>query len=426
VLKTHKHGHHLRLHTQQAILSVHVSLFTALIISSFHHMKSLSFTMSPMEPSGALPTELLNLLTLHSSFLTALSLHYAHNGTATPVDLRDLTDSISAVWRQRKVTYDDIRLVIGVLGRGPAGRHNPFFLSDYGHGKICLEIHEEHKMGAGVNAMNEEALKAMFMESLDYLWRQWSASLQKATSRPIATPRKRGRPRKTDLKQPTIHPFIEEPSITKFIAQLPHADITSCSSLAAVAPLQEKGRKRLREFKDSVQQGRAQKKTRESTGKENLPTAPAGHTPSKPSTVAVQAKMTDFTSVRKTNLLDRILAKQAAAESGPAAPSPAEVQRRQALQRSEEVIGVLSLLCASKGATMRVSFSMAALIQSLQSSIRSPISKEEALKCIEVLASEVTPGYVNVVRMGAISSVVVNRGMRPVDVKGRLAQLGVA
>jgi hypothetical protein len=379
-----------------------------------------------MEPSGALPTELLNLLTLHSSFLTALSLHYAHNGTATPVDLRDLTDSISAVWRQRKVTYDDIRLVIGVLGRGPAGRHNPFFLSDYGHGKICLEIHEEHKMGAGVNAMNEEALKVMFMESLDDLWRQWSASLQKATSRPIATPRKRGRPRKTDLKQPTIHPFIEEPSITKFIAQLPHADITSCSSLAAVAPLQEKGRKRLREFKDSVQQGRAQKKTRESTGKENLPTAPAGHTPSKPSTVAVQAKMTDFTSVRKTNLLDRILAKQAAAESGPAAPSPAEVQRRQALQRSEEVIGVLSLLCASKGATMRVSFSMAALIQSLQSSIRSPISKEEALKCIEVLASEVTPGYVNVVRMGAISSVVVNRGMRPVDVKGRLAQLGVA
>jgi hypothetical protein len=379
-----------------------------------------------MEPSGALPTELLDLLALHSSFLTALSLHYAHNGTATPVDLRDLTASISAVWRQRQVTFEDIRLVIGVLGCGPAGCHNPFFLSDYGHGKICLEIHEEHKMGAGVNAMNEEALKIMFMESLDDLWRQWSASLQKATSRPIATPRKRGRPRKADLKQPTIHPFIEEPLITKFIAQLPHADITTCSSLAAIAPLQEKGRKRLREFKDSVQQGRAQKKTRESTGKENLPVVSTGQASSKPSTVAVQAKMTDFTLVRKTNLLDRILAKQAAAESGPAAPSPAEVQRRQALQRSEEVLGVLSLLCASKGASMRVSFSTAALIQSLQSSIRSPISKEEALKCIEVLASEVTPGYVNVVRMGAISSVVVNRGLRPVDVKGRLGQLGVA
>lgn len=377
-----------------------------------------------MEPSGALPTELVNLLALHASFLTALSLHYAHNGTATPVDLRDLTDSVSSVWRQRKVTYDDIRLIVGVLGCGPAGSHNPFYLSDYGRGKICLEIHDEHKMGAGVTGMNEEALKVMFMESLDDLWRQWSATLQKPSPRPIATPRKRGRPRKADPKQTIIQPFIEEPSITKFITQLPHADITTCPSLAAIAPLQEKGRKRLREFKDSLEQGRAQKKNRESTGKENLPATLA---PSQPvSKAAAQAKMTDFTSVRKTNLLDRILAKQAAIESGPQAPSPAEVQRTRALQRSEEVLGVFSLLCASKGSSMRVSFSMATLIQSLQSSIRSPISKDEAMQCVEVLANEVAPGYVSVVRMGAISSVVINRGMRPVDVKGRLSALGVA
>jgi hypothetical protein len=375
--------------------------------------------MLPMDPSSALPTELVNLLALHSSFLTALSLHYAHNGTATPVDLRDLTDSISVVWRQRKVTYDDIRLVVGVLD---CGRRSPFYLSDYGRGKICLEIHDEHRMGLGVNSMNEEALKVIFMESLDHLWRQWSASLQKGSIRLMATPKKRGRPRKMDPKQPCIQPFIGEPSVSKFIAQLPHADITTCSSLAAVAPLQEKGRKRLREFKDSVQQGRAQKKSRESTGKENEPiikSEPSGKSES------VQAKMTDFTSVRKTNLLDRILAKQAAAESTPKGPSPAEVQRRQALQRSEEVLGVLSLLCASKGPSMRVSFSMAALVQALQGSIRSPISKEEAMKCVEVLANEVTPGYVSVVRMGTISSVVVNRGMRPTDVKGRLVALGV-
>jgi len=422
-LDAHKQSSLLRFRAQLAILTIHISL-SASIITSLYLITPLSLTMSPMDPSGALPTELVNLLALHSSFLTALSLHYAHNGTATPVDLRDLIDSTSLVWKQRKVTYDDIRLVVGVLGCGPAGRHNPFFLSDYGRGKICLEIHDQHKMGAGVNSMNEEALKVMFMESLDELWRQWSASLHEASARPIATPKKRGRPRKTDPKQPSIQPFIEEASITKFIAQLPHADISTCSSLAAVAPLQEKGRKRLREFKDSVQQGRAQKKTRETTGKENLPAIQTAQTPSKPS--AVQAKMTDFTSVRKTNLLDRILAKQAAAESGPAAPSPAEVQRRQALQRSEEVLGVLSLLCANKGSNMRVSFSMATLIQALQGSIRSPISKDEAIKCIEVLASEVTPGYVNVVRMGAISSVVVNRGMRPVDVKGRLGVLGVA
>lgn len=373
--------------------------------------------MSPIHPTGALPTELLNLLVLHTSFLTALSLHYAHNGTATPVDLRELTASVSAVWRQRKVSYDDIRLCVGVLGCGPAGASNPFYLSDYGRGKICLELRQEYKMGAGVSLMNEEALKNMFMQSLDHLWRQWNAALPKASARPIATPRKRGRPRKTDVKQPTIQPFIEEPSITKFIAQLPHAEITACESLTALAPLQEKGRKRFREFKDSVQQGRTPKKARETTGKENE-LAPSAQT--------AQTKMTEFAAVRKTNLLDRILAKQAAAAAGPKAPSPAELQRKAALQRAEEVIGVLTLLCASKGPGARVSFSLAALIQALQGSIRTPISKDEAMKCIEVLASEVAPGYVSVVKMGAISSIVVNQALRPMDVKNRLIGLGAA
>ncbi|KAJ4360855.1 uncharacterized protein N0V89_001422 [Didymosphaeria variabile] len=377
--------------------------------------------MAPIDLTAALPTELVNLLALHSSFLTALSLHFVHNGTGSPIDLRDLTETTTSVWRHRKVTYDDIRLCVGVLGCGPAARNNPFHLSDYGRGKICLEVSEEYKMQAGLSQMNEEALKIMFMESLDHLWRQWSAAgqtAQKMSSRPIATPKKRGRgrPRKSDPTQSSIQSFIDEPSMTKFIAQLPHAEITTCESLTAIAPLQEKGRKRLREFKDSVQQGRAVKKTRESTGKENAPVHPNAQQP--------QTKMTDFTTVRKTNLLDRILAKEAAAASGPKALSPAELQRKAALQRSEDVLGVLSLLCASKGPGLRISLSMNALLQSLQSSIRTPISKEEALKCIEVLANEVTPGYVNVVRMGALSSVVVNMGMRPVDVKGRLVALG--
>ncbi|KAF2449931.1 hypothetical protein P171DRAFT_428051 [Karstenula rhodostoma CBS 690.94] len=373
--------------------------------------------MAPIDPTAALPTELVNLLALHSSFLTALSLHFIHNGTGSPIDLRDLTEAITSVWRHRKVTYDDLRLCVGVLGAGPAARNNPFRLSDYGRGKICLEVSEEYKMQTGLSQRHEEALKVMFMESLDHLWRQWSATgqtPQKMSSRPIAAPKKRGRgrPARSDPTQSSIQTFIDEPSLTKFIAQLPHAEITTCESLTAIAPLQEKGRKRLREFKDSVQQGRAVKKTRETTGKENAPAHPA------------QTRMTDFTSVRKTNLLDRILAKEAAAACGPKPLTPAELQRKAALQRSEDVLSVISLLCASKGSGLRISFSINALLQSLQTSIRTPISKEEALKCIEVLASEVTPGYVNVVRMGALSSVVVNQGMRPTDVKGRLVALG--
>ncbi|KAJ4362010.1 hypothetical protein N0V83_010951 [Neocucurbitaria cava] len=253
--------------------------------------------MSPIAP-GQLPAELVNLLALHSSFLTALSLHYAHNGTSTPADLRDLTASTTLVWRQRKVTFDDVRLLIGVLDHGPSGKDNPYYLSDYGRGKICLEIKENSPMMGGMTHMNEEGLQDMFKDGLDSLWSQWTKSLQLA-SRPIAMPKRgRGRPKKIDTQQTRLETFLDDSSMSKFLSQLPLADITTCASLTALAPLQEKGRKRLREFKESVQQGRAQKKTRQSVGKENEPAATAQDQQQAQPTVVQQAKITDFAAVQ--------------------------------------------------------------------------------------------------------------------------------
>lgn len=369
--------------------------------------------MSPIAP-GQLPAELVSLLALHSSFLSALSLHYAHNGTSSRVDLKDLTTSTTRAWRQRQVTYDDIRLLVGVLDHGPSGKHNPYYLSDYGYGRICIEIKENSTLVNGMTPINEQGLQDLFKDGLDSLWTQWRASQQLLT-RPIATPKRgRGRPKKPAANQTRMETFLDDDAISKFISQLPLADITTDASVVASAPLQEKGRKRLREFKESVQQGRTQKKTRPSMGKENEPEILQQN---------AQPKITEFAAVRKTNLLDRILAKQEAAKSGPAAKSPAELQRTAALQRAPEVLRILSLLSASKPG-MRASFSTAALLQSLRSSVRSPISQEEAMKCVEVLANEVTPGYVSIVNMGSFSSVVVNRAYRPTDVQGRLAALG--
>ena len=73
---------------------------------------------------------------------------------------------------------------------------------------------------------------------------------------------------------------------------------------------------------------------------------------------------------------------------------------------------------------MRAAFSTNTVLQQLRGSIRSPISKEEALKCIEVIADEVAPGYVSIMNMGCMSSVVVMPAMRPLDVKSRLIALG--
>jgi hypothetical protein len=368
--------------------------------------------MSPI----ALPAELVHLLALHGSFLTALSLHYAHNGTSSPADLLDLMASTTLVWRQRKVNLEDIRLLIGILDQ--SGDDNPYYLSDYGHGKICVEIKDNSPLLDGMTHMNEDGLQGMFKQGLDRLWSQWCTS-QKMAARPIAMPRRgRGRPKKVDVQQARLETFLDDASMSRFIAQLPLAEVTTCESLQALAPAQEKGRKRLREFKESVQHGRAQKKTRQSVDKENEPLA--SHSQQNP---PAQPKITEFAAVRKTNLLDRILAKQEAAKAGPAAPTPAELQRKAALQRTPEVLGVLSLLCANRPG-MRVSFSTTTLLQALQGSIRTPISKEEAMKCVQVLASEVAPGYVSIVSMGTISSVVINQMMRPTDIKSRLVTLG--
>jgi hypothetical protein len=368
-----------------------------------------------------LPEELVELLALHSSFLTALALHYAHSGTATPIDVRQLTSSITSIWQKRQVTLDDIQLCLGVLSTGSAASTNPFYLSDYTSGKICLEVNNEHR-GNGISGMlNEDLLQSLFVDSLDHLWREWNASKSGHSiinGRPITTSKRRFGYRGSYPTQTTIETFIHDGPILKFLSQLPKAEIKLCSSAVAVASQREKGRKRLRELQDCTQQGHLQKKARQVPGKENESVSTISQT--------TQPKITDFASVRKSNLLDRILAKQEAAASVPTPPPAAERQRYAALERSEEVLSVLCLLAASKGPGPRVSFSMAALLQSVQRSIRTPLSKDEVLRCVEVLASEVAPGYVTLVHMGVISSVVLNQSMRPVDIKSRLTSLGVA
>jgi hypothetical protein len=396
------------------------------LITTMAPIPKTTTTTTPFQ-AQTLPPDLVNLLSLQSSFLTALSFHYAHNGTSVPIDVRALTPSIAQTWHQRTVTLDDLRILLGVLDAAPGGNKNPWYLSDYSGGKICLEIRDEWV--DRLRGVDERALQDTFVASLEYLWTQWSTTpgVKRMAARPIAAPKRRGRPsKKTTPVKAVMQPILDDALFRKFLAQLPQAEITLCSSAVGVAASREKGRKRLREFKDSVSQGRAVKRTNTTpnvsfaaeivTGKEN---------DSMDMETPVQTKITEFASVRKSNLLDRILAKQNLAASLPTM-SPAEAARQAALQKSEEVLGVLQLLCASKMPGTRVSFSMAALVQSLQGSIRSPLSREEVMKCVEVLAQEVAPGYLNIVKMGSMSSVVINQAMRPYDVKGRLAALGVA
>jgi hypothetical protein len=128
-------------------------------------------------------------------------------------------------------------------------------------------------------------------------------------------------------------------------------------------------------------------------------------------------------NIRSLSLLERIRMKEFNQANEAHGLSKAELGRQAAFQRAEELLGILDLLAASKGSGQRVSFPLPALVRSVQNSLRSPMSKDEIERCLQVLEKEVAPWYISMAKFGNVVGVVVNRGFRPTkeDVQARLA-----
>ncbi len=140
-----------------------------------------------------------------------------------------------------------------------------------------------------------------------------------------------------------------------------------------------------------------------------------GQTDGKPNT-PLESKTTtpptEAVASRKQALLDRIIAKQRLQASLPDAPSKEQLERRAALQRAESIMRVVGMLAATKATGQRVSFSLQMLVQSVQGSVRSPISADETVRCLEVLADELVPGYVRLVKTGSVVGVVIDQSCK--------------
>lgn len=324
-----------------------------------------------------LPTELRDLVNLQSSFLTALSLHYAHHGSLTPADLRILRLSIERSWGKRRINTDDIRMILGILrAEDPSeasdmGRkvQSGLSISDYGNGKICVDIAETPRAhGAYRRPVDEDNMQVLFTENLTRLWVQYTKSID------------------------------DPPDIALFLSQLPLVNIAICSSVAKISPLLAKGQQRLLDLKAGAP--KPQKETI-SIIKHNK-------------TVSQSPKPLNN---RRQTLLDRILAKQLHQASLPSGPSPELLARKSALQRLEEIIPVIEVLTSSGSKTQNAnrvevqtfSFTMPTLAQHLKNSLRNPISKDEVERCVTLLAEEVTPSWIRVRRIGKVVGLTVDR-----------------
>ena len=330
-----------------------------------------------------LPEEVQDLVDLHSAFLTALSLHYAHNGSTTPVDLRSLGPGIERAWRKRRVTPQDVRRILAIGRPERVEGHQgpgPFHVSDYGHGKICVEIADRWASRTITRRpINEEDLNAMFLRNLEHRWMHFKNANQ------------------------------ADPSPSNFIASLALSPITPCTSLSKLAPLFSKGQRRLEDLKAAPIKPHQRPLSVKSANTTPLPP------PSQPKP----------TSARSTDLFSRLKAKQLHQSTLPLPPSAETLARKSALHRVHEIVPVLkSLAISSKKrandddavaaaamdvkstASSPVSFTMPTLVQHLQMSLRNPIGKDEVVRSVRVLA-EVAPEWVSLKEMGRMLSVTV-------------------
>ncbi|KAK3707821.1 hypothetical protein LTR37_011823 [Vermiconidia calcicola] len=312
------------------------------------------------DTSTQLPKELDDLLMMHAAFLSALSMYYAHNGTTSPADVKTLLPMITKIWKKRTVALDDLQVLMAINKEVDTG----FVLQDLGRAGVCL-IRSQPRGRAikrAASFVDEADLNARFENALRKRWSNWI----------MATP-------------------TESCNATLFIDQLPLAEITRSESVNKAAPVFARGQQRLADLKAS--QAAAQPEC----------TAPTLVTTEHKSTQAVQN--------RGSSLLDRVLARQALSSSLPAGPTRKQLERKAALHRVEDIARVLDLLAAGRA---RCSFSMQAMVQHLQQSLRNPISKEEIQQCLSLMATQITPGFVSLVCSGAVMGVIVTRG-RKVD-----------
>ena len=335
-----------------------------------------------------LPIEYDDLVSLNSCVLKALALHYAHNGVATPVDVRLLTPTVTKIWGKRKVTFDDIRTCLGIVHHSAAKTNTTFSISNYGNGKFCIEMESrQRKRGVLAQAFDESELHQAFEHELMML----------------------------------LKARLHQDGADEVLKSLPRAPVTECLSYTKLKPSLAKGQQRLEE----VLKPRSENTSMTPSNRPPYRQFPSFEKPFPSSSPQAQPESSKndkenttppppTANFRALSLLDRIQKKQEI-QAGNAAnrPSQTALDRLAALQRSEEMIQILELLATTKGPGLRASFPFPALVRSIQSSLKSPMSSEEIERCILVIGKEIAPGYAEKKEFGTMKGVVVNRMFKP-------------
>lgn len=325
---------------------------TSVIPDSEDEKDAASSNATTPEPEQPLPQQLLDIVALYTAFLKTIVLHYAHNGTNTPVDLRSISQAVSLTWGKRRISLADVRRCVGIMDVSDS---SPFYLIDYGNKKFCIELRDEHYG----KPLNEAGLVGTFENNLRKTWHK-------------------------------VKDAAAGEDMDTFVLGLPKAPVQSREALAKSAAL-ARGQRAMKELRADM------------VAKQDLKDAAKIH-----STANSGSNM---------SLLERLRLKETQlATLAATGPTSAELERRAALQRADDVSAVIAMMAKSApaaGMGGRVSFTMAMVLQKLKDSLRLPISKEEAAACVRLLASEVAPEWLRIVIVAGKENVVVTMGRAP-------------
>ncbi|KAI9172388.1 hypothetical protein HJFPF1_01890 [Paramyrothecium foliicola] len=313
--------------------------------------------------TSSFPPHLTDLMGLHKAFLSTVALQFVHHGDSVPLDVQSIVPHISRAWGKRQVTIEDIRRCIAIQTSTELKSVSPFIVSDYGRGKVCVEL----RQGVRAASINEEQLCKQFEDNL----------------RGLCAENAMNEMSDVDISLDSLS-----------LADLPQADITNMGSSIKMHPAFAKGQRALADLKSDLTARQQEKDIKQQA----------------PSDPLVNSNGT------KMSLLDRIRYKQLARAGEPLPPSGPELQRRAALNRVVDVAATISMLSLSSSLSLpRQAFTMAAITEKLKDSLRVPLSKEEGMACIRLIATEIAPEWLRIVTVGGRENVVVQRNSQPVD-----------
>lgn len=361
-------------------------------------------SLSVESTSTALPTDLTHLQSLHSSLLTALLLHRAHNNNSIhPPVFAAIKLHVERLCR-RKITLEDVRKIVYLshfsTDKDKMEDHwekeGGLKLVNYGNNKICIVFAEKTKARKLVNSDN---LKKDFAARVTTFWKSTNTNTNtNANSNALPTPpasfsappksedddkEAESKPEEEEEGKEKAEPESEdaEPEVIAIpMSIIPLAKLHPHPKAATIAKvLHTKGQQRL----DDLLRRQKQPTISFPSAKNPISTAP----PAK----------------RGSSLLDRIRAKAAlAVEAASTAPSKEELERTAAKQRIPDIEPILKGL-AARGSNM----TMKACVEGIRESVKNPVSGEQAEIAVRLIAErEGEGGWVMVREVGKVVGVV--------------------